>query len=418
VVGATAGSREAAPRPVFDPRLPYDVPALTQQSQVRFGVSALFMSPSEQLELARHEHVHSIHQQLSRSHGQSAHRANAESVAERWSRADGPVPLNALLLPAPARLCFPRQQKAPWDGVWIGNAGIIGEVGGKTAAVRILLSYEDLSIDKLPEYQTYHCHRDRSKGTLKMVATMRKVASEIDKVNALIPASSESSIALVAITKTETSGFRIANGKGLIVIETKENWVATAAHEGGHAVLDHHLRFGGAGGKGAGTLPLRIADLFLRLGQTTSVPVPDKKFNPKSPPSLKGGGQPAGLVMVNDSVWSGAGGHSWENADEFFASAFAAFRKEPRLLKAIVRHYAKADAAIEGLAKELFGVLQVVATDPALSKLSLLAAASRPAAEKELQQILPAPDFSKKGGAIGSLIDPSTLPAPDKIRCP
>jgi hypothetical protein len=121
---------------------------------------------------------------------------------------------------------------------------------------------------------------DRSKQTKRMVATMRKVASEIDAINALIPATSESRIALVAITKTETSGFRLANGKGPIVIETKEHWVHTAAHEGGHAMFDHHLRFGGAGGKGAGTLPLHVADLLLRLSKTKSVPVPDinKKF--------------------------------------------------------------------------------------------------------------------------------------------
>jgi hypothetical protein len=420
-VGGRTSSTAAQLRatlPVFDPRLAYEVAGLTDRGRVRFGVSALFMPPEQQLELARHERVHSVHQQLGAEGPGAADRTRAESLATSCSGAAGNVPLAVLLSPAPSRLCFPKQQKPPWDGVWIGNGAVIGEVDGSTTQVRIYLAYEDLKIDELPEYQTYHCRKDRSKEAKKMVATMRKVAAVVDAINALIPANSEARVTLVAITRTEASGFRFANKHGLIAIETKEDWVHTAAHEGGHALLEHHTLFGGAKGKGFGTLALRVADLFVRLGATKPVPVPDKKFNKRSPPSLKGGGQPAGLVMVNDSLWAGSGGHSWDNAHEFFASAFAAFRREPELLKAIVKHYTKADPAIAALSTEMFAILQAAGDAQEVAKLAALPATARAGAEQELQRIPPTPDWSSKGGAMGYLIDPTTLPSPDKIRCP
>ena len=404
--------------PVFDPRLPYEVPAMADHGTVRFGVSALFMPPAEQLELARHERFHSVHQQLGAASPGPEDHARAESMAASWSHAPGTVPLSALLSPVPSRLYFPKQQKPPWDGVWIGNAAIVGEVTGSTAPVRIFLSYEDLGITKLPEYQTYHCNEDRSKKVKKMVATMRKVAAEVDAINPLIPTTSKARIALVAITN-ETSGFRFANGRGLIVIKTSGDWVDTAAHEAGHALLDHHRLFGGAKGKGAGTLALRVGDLFVRLEATKPVPVPEKKFNKKSPPPLKGDGRPAGLVMVTDSLWSGSGGHPWDDPDEFFASAFGAFRRDEKLLRTIVKHYTKADAAIEALSLELFGILQAAADAEAVGKLTPLSTSARPAAEQALGRIRETPDFSQAGGTVAYLLDPDTnLHSPDTINCP
>jgi hypothetical protein len=122
--------------------------------------------------------------------------------------------------------------------------------------------------------------------------------------------------------------------------------------------------------------------------------------------------------MVNDSLWSDAGGHSWQDADEFFASAFAGFRRDPKLLRTIVKYYSKADPAILDLSKELFEVLEAVANDQKLAKLASLGDDPRKAAEQEVQTIRPPVDFSQKGGVIGYLIDPSTMPAPDRIRCP
>jgi hypothetical protein len=112
---------------------------------------------------------------------------------------------------------------------------------------------------------------------------------------------------------------------------------------------------------------------------------PTGKFDPKAPPPVKDGAQPAGHVMVSDTLWSGTGGHPWENADEFFASAYGGFLRAPALLKASIAFYAKLDARIAPLASDLLDLLGKVGKP---KELGALKRTPKPAAaEQELAKV-------------------------------
>ena len=57
--------------------------------------------------------------------------------------------------------------------------------------------------------------------------------------------------------------------------------------------------------------------------------------------------------MVLDTLWGTPGGHPWDSADEFLASALAGFIQQPERLRLIIAHYQAADERIGPLAKEL-----------------------------------------------------------------
>jgi hypothetical protein len=85
----------------------------------------------------------------------------------------------------------------------------------------------------------------------------------------------------------------------------------------GHAILDAMVRTSNAGrasGKRSGgtSTPVRIADHYLRLKETA-----------ESADSTV----PVGPMMVDHSEWApgAANEHPWADADEFFASARAAY---------------------------------------------------------------------------------------------
>ena len=138
---------------------------------------------------------------------------------------------------------------------------------------------------------------------------------------------------------------------------------------------------------------LRLSDLFLRLAKTPPVPLPSEPFKKKRPP-LKGGGggpeQPAGLVMVTDSLWSGGAsteGHPWDGPDEFFASAFGAFvRDREFLLAEMIAHYAPLDASIKSGGAELLTLLTAVKEPKAAQALQLPAAEQQESATEAIRQ--------------------------------
>jgi hypothetical protein len=191
----------------------------------------------------------------------------------------------------------------------------------------------------------------------------------------------------------------------------------TIAHEGSHAILEYHIA---AGGKDLSkripdVLALRVADLFLRLKNTKRVPLPQGKFDQKTPPPLEGpGDRPAGLVMVYDTLWSGAGGHPWD-VDEFFASAYGGFVQQPKVLKLIAEHYEKADPKLKPLVDEMFALLAKVSDPKAGRKLKTPAKGEE--ARAELADVSPPVDVSGKEDRLGWLITPGKMPSPDEIQC-
>ena len=165
------------------------------------------------------------------------------------------------------------------------------------------------------------------------------------------------------------SGYTRAHGKGAILLSRRDfdaNVAGdTIAHEGAHAVFEFHAAGSTSGTGTPSSFALRIAHLYTRLMETTPVPIPSTQFDPATPPSLTAPNsptreatslQPAGVVMVLDTLWGTPGGHPWDSADEFLASALAGFIQQPERLRLIIAHYQAADERIGPLAKELLGL--------------------------------------------------------------
>ena len=162
---------------------------------------------------------------------------------------------------------------------------------------------------------------------------------------------------------------------------------------------------------------LRLADLFLRLAKTPPVPLTSEPFKKQRPP-LKGGDgpqQPAGYVMVTDSLWSGGAateGHPWEGVDEFFASAFGAFVRDPKLLGEMIAHYAPLDAAVKSGGAELLSLLTAVKDS---KPVKALAAEQQKGATEAIRQRESQPSTIKE--RLGAILSPETLP-PETVTCP
>lgn len=123
----------------------------------------------------------------------------------------------------------------------------------------------------------------------------------------------------------------------------------------GHAVFDAVGRGARSRGKTANSetygesIRVRVRDLFLRLNATDPPPTGDSNV-------------PVGLMMVDPSARSpGAKSeHPWQDADEFFASAKAAYQLDSRGLKASIRHAVSMDPAVRPLGDELLALLKAV----------------------------------------------------------
>jgi hypothetical protein len=200
----------------------------------------------------------------------------------------------------------------------------------------------------------------------------------------------------------------------VLLVDPADADVATVAHEMGHAVMDSLVHAddtkagggdgsGGPAGRSAGpgpaSVPARVADLYLRLQATRAA---------------DDSSAPAGLQMVDPSEWSpGAKGeHPWENADEFFASAKAAYQVNPKGLARSIAKATKVDPAVGPLAKELLALLDTLfgkgkaATD-AVPADRYKAAAAEVARFKSTSHI---EDSVALYPLLGWLIDPATRP--------
>jgi hypothetical protein len=307
--------------------------------------------------------------------------------------------------------------------------------GGVT--VRADLSYRELGIQApvdpnsklelatMTDLQWLSCGNRAFPKLQQVGVAMKAVAKQIAKVNDAIPAGSPWRVDLALIV-SEASRLHLADGKALLVISDKDFKTVgpeTAAHEAAHAVFESHSHPDPKDPEALApdAFALRFADLYLRLAKTPPVPLPKDSFKTRKPP-LKGDGsgpeQPAGFVMVADSLWGGGAsteGHPWEGVDEFFASAFGAFVHDPKLLTQMIDHYAPVDAAVKSGGAELLTLLKAVKDPKAAKAVKPPATAQQKDATEAIRQRESQASTIKQ--RLGAILDPEKLP-PEKVTCP
>jgi hypothetical protein len=419
------------------PQLPPGTPAWAQDGEIVLGPPAFLLSPEERADVVHHETIHVLQQRLAPVDESGAARDRAERLADRPR---GSLPSSAeLQAPAPRLLAAPIKGN-PATGftrLFAGDGKIIGEVVDSGVTARAELGYHDLGIEApvdpksqfgtatMTDVQFLSCG-NRAFPKLKDVGVaMRAVAKQIAAVNVAIPAGSPWRVDLVLIVN-EASRLHFADGKALLVLsqtDFERAGPATAAHEASHAVFESHSHPDPKhpDALAPDAFALRLSDLFLRLAKTPPVPLPSEPFKKQRPP-LKGGGggpeQPAGLVMVTDSLWSGGAsteGHPWDGPDEFFASAFGAFVRDRQLLTQMIAHYAPLDESIKSGGAELLTLLTAVNEPKAAQALQPPAAAQQKRATEAIRQReSPASTIKQR---LGAILNPETLP-PETVTCP
>jgi hypothetical protein len=436
-VAAAVGNRAfAAYVQRAHPRLPPGTPAWAQDGEISLGPAAALLSPEERADVVHHETIHVLQQRRAPAEETGSARDRAERLADR-PRGSLPSPAE-LSAPAPSLLAAPVKGKAAtgFTRLFAGEGQIIGEVvDGVT--VRAELSYHELGIEapvdpksefgtaSMTDLQFLSCGNRAFPKLQQVGAAMKAVAKQVAAVNAAIPAGSPWRVDLALIVN-EASRLHFADGKALLVISQTDFKAAgpeTAAHEASHAVFESHSHPDPKkpDALAPDAFALRFADLYLRLAKTPAVPLPQEPFKKQRPP-LKGDGSgkehPAGLVMVTDSLWSGGAsteGHPWEGPDEFFASAFGAFVRDPKLLGQMIDHYAPLDASIKSGGAELLTLLKAAKDPKASQALKAPAEAEAKSATEAIRQRESQASTIKE--RLGAILDPEALP-PEKVTCP
>lgn len=412
---------EATFTPSVHPRLPPHTPAWTENGSIHLSPYALLLPDEVFVNVLAHERVHAIHHRIAKREESNKARVHAESLASGEKDALK-LPVGNFLQPTPALLGFPPQSYAPWDRVIVGRDNIVGEVVDAGVTVRILLSYKDLKVrDKLP-YQDYVCAHHGVSVVAETAKKMHELAQLAAQFNNSIPKSGAGQrIDLIAIDDTAlTTGYRLANGHGMIWLKGEEfrsaSYRETIFHEGSHAIFEAHSPTGGK----PDAFALRIADLYGRLKDTKLVAKPTAKFRTKKPP-LTGADAPAGVVMVTDVLWSvdRSAGHPWDDVSEFFASAYGCYRLDKALLSELVDYYSGADPKLGTLKTELLDILET-ATDPVKAG-KVKPPSHLSDAVKIAKAVSPTPDESVVATSSETkiLLNPSLLPQPPgDITCP
>lgn len=411
----------------LDSRLSAQTPAWSDNGEIYVGAAGLLMPPRERHQMLRHEMIHAFHQRLAVVSNHAESQRHAEALAVRGEHHNDGLAIADFLKPVPGLLAYPPQTYSPWSKVWIGHAGLLGEVVEAGVTVRIFMNYDDLGLKKSPRYQAYECDKHDLPPIADVVKKMKKAAQIAAEMNKNLPTTATSQrVALIAIYGDNSdSAYRSAGGQGLIVLGRDEfdagTFESTVTHESSHAIFEFHSVAGSAdvSARVPDPLALRIADLYVQLSATKPVPEPKAKFDKKSPPPLTvdagADAHAAGIIMVMDTLWSGSGGHPWHGVDEFFASAYAGFLLQRELLADIIKFYEKHDPAIKPLATELLSLLATV--DKPKNYGEVKEPKKPKAAQEKLGAISEPTVFTKEHRAAGWFIDPSRMPAPDKINC-
>lgn len=433
-----------------DPRLPAHTPAWSDRGQLHLVANALLLPRTKRNEILRHERIHQLQQVLAPADESHAARNRAESLAGVGEISATRLTLAQLTQPVPSVLAYPPQAFPPWNRVWVGYPGLVIEVVVGGVSVRVYKDYTDLGISP-GSPQTYVCGTHDTPQIKDLAAKMKRAGQLADKRNSSLPRAAAAQRVALVVVSGKSSGFRTYNGQGIIVVNTEDfesSSLPTIEHEAAHSLFEFHSVAGAAGSTAtrarvADALALQFADLYLKLSDTSLVPVPNKLFDARRPPALtvppsndptksadSGPAneeanaletKPAGLVMVMDTLWSGSGGHPWHGVDEFFASAYSGYLQNPELLKVSIRHYAAADPKIPPLAKSLIALVGL-AGSPKKSA-SVRAPATKANAEKQLESVdapLELSTLNELGlieGRLNWVLDPSQMPGPSVIRC-
>ena len=258
---------------------------------------------------------------------------------------------------------------APWHDVWVGGdaQGVVFEVVRDGIPVRVLRKYGQLGIKG---WRTLVCEHNAWPDPPDLRTRMEAAAAAVATQNPRVlpePAAAHR-VALVVFADAETA-YYAHKKRGAIVFRIDFNpgdYNGAVVHELSHGLFEFHRVGATPGSENAAPdeVLLGVELLYEELAKTANVPIPTEKFDPNKPPPFADGAEqkPAGLVMFTDVLWSGSGGHPWDDAHELYASAYAGNLQAPKLLKEIIAHYQKADPAIAPLAKKMFQILAMGAT--------------------------------------------------------
>jgi hypothetical protein len=238
----------------------------------------------------------------------------------------------------------------------------------------------------------------------KVRAMVPNLAARIAADNAVI--SDPARRVTICFITTGSTRFAYWGTAAVLMLDPADADVATVAHEMGHAIMDAMVQSGktAAAGRSATTpdstgVPARIADLFLRLQSTKTA---------------KDSNVAVGVLMVDPPEWSKANKseHPWQDADEFFASAKAAYQTNLKGLQTSITRAGRIDPAVTPLAAELLTLLAAVVGKGTLPT-EALPAGRATAATKEIKRFKPASEITDSVAlrpVLGWLIDPTTRP--------
>ena len=395
--------------------LPEATPAWSAGGAVHLAPQAMFADSAGRQEMLRHEAIHA-RQQVSATADNSA---PALHRAELAAAADIDLPPGVGI---PEALAYPPQNFSPWQRVWIGHPGIVGEVEAAGVKVRLFMEYAELAPVK--GYWDYFCGPHDGTPIPDRVKEMQGIANLVGSLNAAMPAGRHRVDMVVIGGDPSNDGYRDFQGKGLVVLSRDEllarSWSAAIRHEVSHGIFEFH----GDGGKATvapaapDNFALSVADLFNRLRATREVPLPRKAFAAETPRLAVAEGErgiPAGLVMVHDTLWAGSGGHPQDNVSEFFASANAAYLTDQALLRRIIDFYVRHDPALRDPGKELLALLAAVPDPKAYG--SVKAPRAKDDAAATIKAAGGVPEFKADHYAFSRLLDPDSMPAPGNFYC-
>ena len=206
-----------------------------------------------------------------------------------------------------------------------------------------------------------------------------------------------------------TTRYAHLNGVPVLMLDPSHVQVPTAAHEMGHGVF-HYLKERGSSKEkdaaGASAFRLKMGDIYARLSATKEV-------------EIDGLTVAAGLWIADPSQWSpgSAKEHPWQDPDEFFASAKAAFQTDRKGLEASIAKFGKIDPAVKAPAKELLALLESFLGKGKLPAKAGLSAERAKTAQAELERetgVSKAEETIMPGSLLDWLLHPANRPKKPK----
>jgi hypothetical protein len=195
-------------------------------------------------------------------------------------------------------------------------------------------------------------------------AALPAIGQRIAKDNTLIK---DPAFQVVTCIITNTSS-RLALWKSrpTVLINHVEADTETVAHEMGHAIfyyLEQRAQTKETDAKPAGNFRIAVADIYNRLSNTKNV---TKKVHTREGGQIKEEEreEPAGLWIVDPSQWrSGTKPlreHPWDDPDEFFGSAKAAYQIDRKGLDKAIERFKKVDPSVEPPMKDLIALMDAL----------------------------------------------------------